>query len=68
MTDEVRDLVFDALKKGRAMRTCQKEYFQTRQDRALRESKAAERAFDEALDKAANAVRLGYVPKQEELL
>lgn len=68
MTDAVQALVFDALHKGREMRKWQKEYFRTRSQTALTESKQAERDFDAALDEAAWAVKNGTPrPSQGEL-
>lgn len=68
MSDEVQACVFNALHKGRVMRERQRDYFRTRSADALKASKSAEREFDKSLDIAAKAVKLGYVPKQEELL
>ena len=68
MDEKVKALVFDALHKGRVMRECQREYFKTRTESALRLSKNAENEFDTALDTAAKAVKRGYVIEQEELL
>ena len=69
MSEEVQETVFRALRKGREMRKAQKEYFKTRTQRALTESKKAEAEFDAALDDAAYAVKHGEPrPKQQEFL
>ena len=69
MQDKVQEMVFEALRKGREMRMAQKEYFRTRSQKALTESKQKEAAFDEALDDAAYAVKHGAPrPKQQEFL
>lgn len=68
MKEEVKSIVKNALEKGRRMRALQKEYFKSRSQVALAESKKAEAAFDEALEDAAYALRNGAQrPKQGEL-
>lgn len=68
MNDAVRDIVFDALHKGRIMRQAQRDYFATRSGDSLKRSKQAERDFDRALDEAAWAVKHGEPrPSQGEL-
>ena len=68
MKEEVKSIVNNALEKGRRMRALQKEYFKTRSQTALMESKKAEAEFDEALEDAAYALRNGAQrPKQGEL-
>lgn len=68
MTDEVKQIVFNALHKGRLMRNAQKDYFKTRSQNALTASKIAEAEFDKALDDAAYAVKHNAPkPKQGEL-
>lgn len=69
MKDNVKLLVFNALRLGREMRDAQKKYFKTRTQSDLTKSKMAETAFDNALDDAAFAVKYGNPrPKQQELL
>lgn len=66
MNEQIKEIVFGALRKGREMRTAQKEYFRTRSQKALTESKKKEAAFDDALDEAAYAAKNGAPkPKQE---
>ena len=68
MNEEVKAIVNNALEKGRRMRALQKEYFKSRSQAALEESKKAEAAFDEALEDAAYAMKYGAPkPKQGEL-
>ena len=68
MKPEVEKIVLDALKKGREMRAAQKEYFRTRAQKKLEESKWLEAAFDAALKDAEFAVENGKPPMfQEEL-
>ena len=68
LKEEVEKVVLEALVKGRLMRALQKEYFKTRQQRALEAAKRAEAVLDEALDEAAYAWRTGERrPKQGEL-
>lgn len=68
MKEEVEKVVLAALEKGRRMRELQKEYFKTRAQMALTASKMAERAFDEALEDAAYAMKYGAPkPKQGDL-
>ena len=68
LKEEVEKVVLEALVKGRLMRELQKEYFKTRSQTALMESKKAEAEFDEALEDAAYALRNGAQrPKQGEL-
>ena len=68
LKEEVEKVVLEALVNGRLMRELQKEYFKTRQQRALEAAKRAEAVFDEALDEAAYALRTGErSPKQGEL-
>lgn len=61
-------VVLEALKQGRAMREHQKAYFARREQAELDASRAAERAFDEALADAWYFVSYGEPrPKQAEL-
>ena len=69
LTEFAERAIITALRQGRIMRNAQKEYFKTRTQSALTQSKIEENNFDMLLDDAAYAVKYGTPrPKQQELL
>ncbi len=65
MPDEIVRVVADALERGRAMRSLQKRYFASRDQKTLTEAKAAEAAFDAVLDDAEYALKNGRMKMKQ---